>query len=61
MKFGDVWYKRMSIWWYQYLFKDCEGWTNFWCRLCGHPGVVWYDPLGTEPDMSCKRCGENLG
>jgi hypothetical protein len=33
-----------------------------WCRLRGHPaGVVFYDPIGTEPDMTCKNCGDNLG
>ena len=47
--------------WIKYLFEDCEGWTNFWCRARGHKGVVWYNLNGTEPDMHCKHCGEDLG
>lgn len=33
------------------------------CRLYGHQphGVVWYNPGGFEPDMSCRNCGEDLG
>ena len=30
-----------------------------WCRLRGHPaGQVFYNPGGTEPDESCRNCGE---
>jgi hypothetical protein len=53
--------KWFSIHWYKYLFKDCKGWTNFWCRVRGHPGVFWYNVGGLEPDMTCERCGEDLG
>jgi len=34
------------------------------CRIRNHPcGVVWYtsNPEATEPDMTCKNCGEDLG
>ena len=32
------------------------------CRWRGHPcGVIWYDVSGTEPDMHCKNCGDDLG
>ena len=48
--------------WWKYLLKDCTGWTNFVCRIKGHPyGVVYYNPSGLEPDMHCKNCGEDLG
>lgn len=32
------------------------------CRLKGHPsGPIYYTgPSGTEPDMRCKDCGEEL-
>lgn len=32
------------------------------CRYSGHkgPGVVWCNPQGLEPDMTCKGCGDNL-
>jgi hypothetical protein len=33
-----------------------------WCRLNGHPaGPIWHNPGGTEPDMHCKFCGDDLG
>lgn len=32
-----------------------------WCKVFGHPGVVWYNPAGLEPDMHCTRCSEYLG
>ncbi len=52
--------------WWKYLFekKDpYESWfTVLWCRMRGHPyGVVWYNPGGMEPDMSCNGCGDDLG
>lgn len=31
------------------------------CRTVGHADVVWYDVNGLEPDMHCRRCGEDLG
>lgn len=32
------------------------------CRWRGHPaGVYFYNVGGTEPDMHCKGCGEDLG
>jgi len=37
-------------------------WRAAWCRLRGHPdGPVFFDPIGTEPDMRCKNCGDDLG
>jgi hypothetical protein len=36
-------------------------WTAFWCRLGGHKcGPWWYNPGGSEPDMRCKNCGDEL-
>ena len=53
--------KWLSFWYWQYLFTDCTGWDNFWCRIKNHPrGVVWYSS-DYEPDMHCKDCGELLG
>lgn len=32
------------------------------CRARNHPyGVGWYNVCGTEPDMHCQGCGEDLG
>ena len=41
-------------------------WANYLsrcrCRATGHPcGVVFYNAGGTEPDMTCVGCGEDLG
>ena len=36
--------------------------SRAWCRWRGHPAGVWfYTMSGSEPDMRCKGCGENLG
>lgn len=60
------WFDR---YWWQYLLKDLgktrrgysTKWTHFWCRVKGHPEGVWfYNPGGSEPDMTCKTCGEDL-
>jgi hypothetical protein len=33
-----------------------------WCRWRGHPeGVWWFNAGGSEPDMHCKGCGDDLG
>lgn len=41
---------------------DDPWWRVIRCRLRGHPcGVVWYNPGGLEPDMTCKECGDDLG
>lgn len=60
------WYGKLSRWfdpnWYRYLLKPWKGFRVLWCRMRGHPyGVVWYNPGGFEPDMTCKNCGEDLG
>ena len=35
--------------------------ANVWCWVRGHHGgVVWYSQ-GSEPDMTCAECGEDLG
>ena len=52
--------------WWKYLFEkhdpDVSWWTAFWCRALNHPsGVVWYNPCGDEPNMTCKNCGDDLG
>lgn len=32
------------------------------CRYRDHPmGIIWYNIGGSEPDMRCKGCREDLG
>lgn len=64
--YGRLW--KVTRWftpdWWRYLLTGCKGWTNFWCRVRGHPaGVWWYtsNPEAMEPDMHCKNCEEDLG
>ena len=34
--------------------------TTVWCRMHHHPaGPVFFNPGGSEPDESCKNCGED--
>ena len=54
--------KYFSWWWYKYLWES-EDLVNMWCRIKGHPRGVWFyntDPTATEPDMTCKDCGEEI-
>lgn len=59
-----VWFSKS---WWRYLLEKgnvryCSNWRRFWCRAAGHPdGVWWYNMSGTEPDMTCKCCGDDLG
>lgn len=56
------WVVWLTTNWWHYLLDDCENWNQFRCRMKGHPhGVVYYNPSGYEPDMSCKDCGDELG
>lgn len=55
-----------SIEWWGYLLEkpapETSGIKAFWCRMRGHPNGVWYyNPNGSEPDMTCKDCGDDLG
>jgi len=59
-------YKFFCITWWKYLLKkpkDRKDWARYIsCRLNNHKdGPIWYNPDGVEPDMRCKRCGEDLG
>jgi len=58
-----VWFTKS--WWKMLLEKPAEDvnrWISFWCRAKGHKcGVVYYNACGTEPDMHCKNCGDDLG
>lgn len=55
-----------SLAWWKYLLSK-PAWSSsriksFICRARNHPkGVVWFNPSGTEPDMRCKICGDDLG
>lgn len=60
-----------TLGWWKYVFAHVETRYNderfyrlrvYLCRARGHPyGVVFYNPNGLEPDMTCKNCGEDLG
>jgi len=45
---------------YKYAF-EAKSWKQFWCRLRGHPNGPYYYSHGTEPDMRCIDCKEDLG
>ncbi len=48
---SDSWYWQVRVW------LQAVG-----CRARGHPyGVVYYNPNGSEPDMTCTNCGDDLG
>jgi hypothetical protein len=50
----------ISMW--KYSLSKPFSWNAFFCRMRGHPcGVVYYNATGTEPDMTCKNCGDDLG
>jgi hypothetical protein len=57
--------KWFTIGWYKYIFEKPLGekpLKRIICRTKGHPnGVVWYNVSGTEPNMTCVDCGEDLG
>jgi hypothetical protein len=60
-------YWLTRVWW-AYVLNDSQadsGYGNWfsraWCRAQGHPAGVWfYNAGGTEPNMHCKGCGEDL-
>lgn len=58
-------YFTLGFWQYvfsrQYHGGERPSLLMIWCRFVGHPGVVFYNTSGYEPDMRCKRCGEDLG
>jgi len=49
------------IMWLKYIFAKPVSLRAIICRYRGHPGVVWYNPNGSEPDMHCRNCGDDLG
>jgi hypothetical protein len=58
------WYSYLSLDFYiDYVFyTKPTDLMNFVCRMKGHPnGIVFYNPMGDEPDYSCKDCGEEIG
>lgn len=44
----------MDVNWYARLKREM-------CGRSGHASVVFYNPMGFEPDMTCTRCGEDIG
>jgi hypothetical protein len=63
----------LTIRWYQYLLSSFypeyyrrtykfPGWKVIYCRIRNHPhGVFFHNPGGSEPDMRCINCSEDLG
>ncbi len=57
------WFTRT---WYIYLFENLHGEllrtkiTKIICRIKQHPCGPIYYCHGTEPDMRCKNCGDEL-
>lgn len=50
--------------WWLYLLEKPFSCRAFICRINGHRnggGVIWYNATGLEPDMHCKKCGDDLG
>lgn len=41
--------------------KSLNCWQVRRCRLRGHPGIIFYNAGGMEPDNRCKRCLEDIG
>ncbi len=59
------WSQQWKDWW-GYIFeeKDCDvSWFRvIICRWRNHPyNVVWYNFQGTEPNMRCSNCRDDLG
>ncbi len=63
----ELWIDRVH---YYYAVKEriSDYKTCFICRMRGHSdktgkayGVVFYNPNGYEPDMTCLNCGDDLG
>jgi hypothetical protein len=53
------WFDRR---WWGFLLEGRPNWRRFWCRVRGHPYPVhWFKPWGSEPDMRCRNCDEDLG
>lgn len=57
-----VWFTKD---WWAYLLApkadDIAWFEVIQCRMKGHPHpVVWYNPNGNEPDMTCTGCGDDL-
>ena len=59
-----------SLSWWKYLLHEDKNpdsvslWVKFKCRISRHScGPVYYDlcPNATEPDWTCKKCGDYLG
>jgi len=56
-----VWYYVTSIDGWKYLLHKPFSIRALLCRLGGHKcGVIWYNVGGSEPDMHCSNCGDDL-
>lgn len=60
-----MWIAPFSTSWWKYVFAPKNyGYTWFEtivCRIRGHDGPIWYNPGGSEPNMHCTGCGDDLG
>jgi hypothetical protein len=56
----------LTLDWWRYLlgkrsdYYDAPWWVVIPCRARGHAGPVWFSS-GTEPNMHCKNCGDDIG
>ena len=55
-----------DVFWWRMILADATPGNSWWravlCRIRNHPcGVIWYTDHGLEPDMHCKKCGDDLG
>jgi hypothetical protein len=47
---------------WRYALDNPTDFNNFLCRFKGHPdGPRYFNVNGTEPDMRCINCNEDLG
>lgn len=66
MTVRDWWYTLTCRGLWEYALEPRRGnasrLATMLCRLRGHPaGVGWYNSMGTEPNMHCRTCGDDLG
>lgn len=48
--------------WWEYLLEKPLTLKKFLCRISEHKSGPWYyNSTGSEPDMTCRNCGDNLG
>ena len=60
--YGPEWYPSWLLYKTYWMYYLLGYGSRFLCRWRGHPaGMIWNNPYGSEPNMRCKDCGEDLG